>query len=268
MPDACWPRRRSEALPANSIHPAAFGTVHERVYANRGNAPLLGLLSPGAKAILDVGCGAGDNAAALKSINPGCAVYGITFSAREAAIARRFLDNCWVLDVEQPLPSYLCSSRFDAIILSHVLEHLRDPAKVLESLVPLLREGGEVLIAVPNILVWRMRLHFLTGRFEYDRSGALDDTHLRFFTYDTADRYLLARSDTLRLTTKAVSASVPLWWLRRVLPRGWVRALDGLGGRLRPNLFGDQVLLRAVKVGASPQPQNVGPPAVSRSVGN
>ena len=105
-----------------------------------------------------------------------------------------------------------------------------------------------MLIAVPNVLSWRMRLQFLQGNFEYESTGVLDDTHLRFFTYFTADQYLLAKSPDLQVSTKTVSGSVPLWWLRRhILPQRWSERIDQWGCRHWPNLFGSQVLIKVMK---------------------
>jgi hypothetical protein len=42
--------------------------------------------------------------------------------------------------------------------------------------------GGAILVSVPNVAHWSVRLSLLFGRFEYARSGILDRTHLRFFT--------------------------------------------------------------------------------------
>jgi 2-polyprenyl-3-methyl-5-hydroxy-6-metoxy-1,4-benzoquinol methylase len=227
----------------------AFGAGRgERIYDNAGNPALCALLAPGARRVLDVGCGAGANAALLRARAPGSTIEGITFSAAEAELARRQLDRCWLFDLEQSFPAELEAARFDALVCSHVLEHLREPSAVLGRLARLLRPGGCALIAVPNVLCWQQRLAFLAGRFEYRAHGVLDGTHLRFFTYDTADRYLLAEAPELRLVAKHVTGSVPLWWLRRrVLPRRWSAGIDALGCRARPNLFGTEILLKAVK---------------------
>ena len=220
----------------------------ERIYRNDGNLPLIALLGPAVRRVLDVGCGAGDNAALLRARYPECEVHGITFSAAEAQLARRHMSECWVTDVESALPVDLQEKRFDTLLFSHVLEHMREPGAVLQRLCAVLQPGGTVLIAVPNVLSWSMRLQFLTGNFEYQTEGVLDDTHLRFFTYRTADRYLLGRCPQLRLVAKSATGSVPLWGLRRfLLPARWSAGIDALGCRAWPNLFGHQILIKAVR---------------------
>jgi len=198
--------------------------------------------------VLDIGCGAGNNAALIRSMNTACDIFGITYSASEAALAQKHMTKCWVADIEGKLPDDLINQSFDVLILSHVLEHLRDPAAVLACYSRLLRRGGQVVIAVPNILSWKMRLQFLLGDFQYQSSGVLDDTHLRYFTYFTADEYLLSKSTDLAVTHKTVTGSVPLWLLRRyVFSQQWSKHMDQWGCRHWPNLFGGQILIRAVK---------------------
>lgn len=222
--------------------------VPSRIYSNAGNLPLISLLGEGYHRVLDIGCGAGDNAALLKSRQPDCQVYGITHSRAEADLARQHMEHCWVFNIEKDIPCELSDQMFEAMIFSHVLEHLRDPAKVIARFTALLRKGGIILIAVPNVLSWRTRFQFLIGRFEYESAGALDDTHLRFFTYHTADKFLLAKSPGLEVIHKAAQGGVPLWLLRRfVFPKKWCEWIDAWGCRHWPNLFGGQVLLKVTK---------------------
>jgi SAM-dependent methyltransferase len=222
--------------------------ITERIYSNQGNTALIDLLDNNYHRVLDVGCGAGDNAALVRSRNSDCDIVGITRSVSEAALAQRYMSKCWVTDVEDELPPELASQSFDVLIFSHVLEHLRDPAMVLARFSRLLCRRGQVLVAVPNVVSWPMRLRFLFGDFQYRETGVLDDTHLRFFSYFTADRYLLSQCSDLELIDKVAPGNVPLWQLRRhVLPRPWIESLDRWGSDRWPNLFGRQVLMRAVK---------------------
>ncbi len=220
----------------------------ERVYTNKGNTPLIDLLDSRCGRVLDIGCGAGDNAALVRSRFPDSEIFGVTHSPAEAERALAYMKKCWVIDIEKEFPGDLLSESFDVLVFSHVLEHMRDPAVVLANFSRLLSRGGQVLIAVPNILSFRMRYQFLRGDFQYQPSGPMDDTHLRFFTYLTADRYLLAETSDLTVTHKTVKGSVPLWLLRRhILPNSWRERIDEWGDRRWPNLFGGQVLIRAVK---------------------
>src|ERR1035437_5490944 len=96
----------------------------ERVYSNKGNSPLLNLLDKEYGSILDIGCGAGDNAALVRSMNPDCEIFGITHSPSEAALAQKHLTKCWVSNIEHDFPDDLTNHSFDVLIFSHVLEHL------------------------------------------------------------------------------------------------------------------------------------------------
>jgi 2-polyprenyl-3-methyl-5-hydroxy-6-metoxy-1,4-benzoquinol methylase len=222
--------------------------ISERVYSNLGNTPLVDLLESPCQRVLDIGCGAGDNAALIKLKNPKCEIFGITSSSAEAVLARAHMARCWVSDIECGLPGGLESYSFDTMVFSHVLEHLRDPASVLARFSRLLCSGGQVLIAVPNVLSWRMRLQFMSGNFQYQSSGVLDDTHLHFYTYVTAEAHLLPGSLDLDVAQKTVSGNVPLWLLRRyIISSGLRKRIDSWGCHHWPNLFGEQVLIRAVK---------------------
>ena len=222
--------------------------LSNRVYSNQGNQSLIDLLDKGCKRVLDVGCGAGDNAALIRAMHLHCDIRGITHSAVEANLARKHMAQCWVFDIENEFPADLLDQSFDVLIFSHVLEHLRDPAVALVRFLRLLRIGGQVLIAVPNVLAWPMRLKFLRGNFEYQSEGVLDDTHLRFFTYFTTERYLLSTSPDIEVTRKATSGSLPLWLLRRyIMPRSWTEWIDRWACRHWPNLFGTQILISGIK---------------------
>ena len=67
-------------------------------------------------------------------------------------------------------------------IFADVLEHLKDPATVLERVKPFLKEDGCILVSVPNIANVAIRLELLLGSFEPEELGILDRTHIRHFT--------------------------------------------------------------------------------------
>lgn len=219
----------------------------KRVYQNLGNEDLIKLLTPCSK-VLDVGCGNGANARLIADKYPDAQVSGVTIAQTEADASKPYLKKCYVFDMESSWPDQLQEESYDALIFSHVLEHLRDPALVVAKYVQHLQSGGQILIAVPNVLNWRQRIDFALGRFEYESAGVMDDTHLRFFTYLTSDRYLLSRCKDVSITHKLATGSVPLWLLRRaVLPSKWSDFIDKNGTKFWPNLFGSQVVFRGIK---------------------
>jgi 2-polyprenyl-3-methyl-5-hydroxy-6-metoxy-1,4-benzoquinol methylase len=217
------------------------------VYQNEGNLLLLSLLLPNVRTILDVGCGAGDNARLIRKLNENIEIIGITLSAEESKHARRYMTAVHVVDLDVSDLSFLGERRFDAVIFSHVLEHVKDPQRLLSlSARQHLRAGGQVLIAVPNILYYKNRLRLLTGHFEYEETGIMDRTHLHFFTWNTADRYLVESIKELKLAHKVAEGSAPLWVLRRwLLPVTVSTKIDEYFVRLFPNLFGWQIVMSA-----------------------
>lgn len=220
-------------------------------YKNAGNDIVLSLVGDRDRRVLDVGCGAGDNARRLAQSHPDVEVVGLTHSAEEAELARPHMAAVHVLDLERDLNglgAHAFGEPFDVFILSHVLEHLSDPATVLSSLMPMLVPGGRVIIAVPNLLEWRTRLKLMGGSFQYTDHGILDRTHLRFFTFDTAPLELVHPIAGLCLVEQQARGAVPLGPLRR-LPgtRRLCAQIDRAGVRRWPNLFGGEVVIMARK---------------------
>jgi 2-polyprenyl-3-methyl-5-hydroxy-6-metoxy-1,4-benzoquinol methylase len=73
--------------------------------------------------------------------------------------------------------------RYEFIVCADVLEHLRDGARLLARLRPLLAAGGELLLSVPNVAHAAIIAGLFDDRFEYGGEGLLDPTHLRLYTW-------------------------------------------------------------------------------------
>lgn len=146
---------------------------------------LLAHVPPGPNRVLDVGCGEGIMARALKQLGKASWVAGVERFPEAAARAETAIDELVVGDVETvDLP--FDPQSFDVILLGDVLEHLRDPWRQLERLAALLKPGGMAIVSVPNVRNWRVVFSLaFKGRWEYAPLGILDRTHLRFFTRST-----------------------------------------------------------------------------------
>ena len=79
----------------------------------------------------------------------------------------------------------LAKESFDYIIFADVLEHLRDPEKVISRIKGLLKMTGSILISVPNLCHSAVLIDLLNDKFEYKEIGLLDSTHIHFFTYNS-----------------------------------------------------------------------------------
>lgn len=142
------------------------------------------------RTVLDVGCGIGLNGAALK--RTGARVTGIEIVPRSIERSSQVLDEVIRADIESDasVSAALGGRRFDLVVLADVLEHAVDPRAVLDRFLPYVEEDGHVLVSLPNVAAWPVRLGLLAGRFEYGSSGIMDDSHLRFFTRESAVKLL------------------------------------------------------------------------------
>ena len=71
--------------------------------------------------------------------------------------------------------------RFDYILFVDVLEHLRQPQKILKAVSEILKEDGSVLLSVPNVGHNDLVVKLFDKRFDYTDIGLLDSTHLHFW---------------------------------------------------------------------------------------
>ncbi|PYQ61086.1 MAG: hypothetical protein DMF58_06020 [Acidobacteria bacterium] len=132
------------------------------------------------KDVLDVGCGFATTSQHIQQL--GNRVLGVESSAEAVKIARTRIGEV----IEADLQQFSTERKFDTIIFADVLEHLAWPIGVLRQYKAMLKGGGSVIISLPNVGLWSVRLGLLFGRFHYDETGVLDRTHLRFFTRSSA----------------------------------------------------------------------------------
>lgn len=218
--------------------------VDHKVYANYGNAEVLKHVPKDISLrVLDVGCGAGDNAHALNLV--GHAVYGVTLSDFEAVKAREHCQDVQVYNLEQGLPSPYKSDIFDVVICSHVLEHICFPESLMRDVIAVLRPGGKLIVALPNLVFIRNRWALLRGRVEYQQSGLMDNTHFRWYTFQSSASMI--KSSGFSVKEHYVTGYVPLGVIRRLLPKTGA-LIDQLLCRLFPGLFGYQIVLVAEKI--------------------
>jgi methionine biosynthesis protein MetW len=112
--------------------------------------------------ILDIGCGDGRVAQALKD-HFGYEVVGIDVAPSFVEACRKRGLEVYRCNIEaEPLPEV---GIFDAVIMTEVIEHLLDPMRVLrERISKVLKPEGIIIITAPNFCYLKHRISLLLGR--------------------------------------------------------------------------------------------------------
>ncbi|MGL5125357.1 MAG: class I SAM-dependent methyltransferase [Fusobacteriaceae bacterium] len=130
--------------------------------------------------ILEIGAGTGATLVYAKESGFAKEVHGIDLVELDGQ-NHPFIDKFSIGNIEEIEVPYK-EKEFDVILLLDILEHLVNPKEMLINLKKYLKDDGYILISLPNFReLINMRNIFLKGDFKYEKSGILDETHLRFF---------------------------------------------------------------------------------------
>ena len=135
--------------------------------------------------VLDAGCGFATTSERIQKL--GNEVTGIEESAVACEVASKRIARVVQADLRD---ANLGDEQFDVLIFADVLEHVPWPVGVLKNYLRYVKPDGSVIVSLPNVGLWSVRFAHLFGRWEYEETGVLDRTHLRFFTRKSA-RWLL-----------------------------------------------------------------------------
>lgn len=120
-----------------------------------------------------------------------CKVYAVEIDKDAAKDTKQYTEKIVVDSIENyRWQEEFIDLQFDYIIFADVLEHLYYPKKVLKSVREFLREDGSILVSIPNIAHNAIIINLLKNEFNYNPTGLLDDTHIRFFTKKTFDELI------------------------------------------------------------------------------
>jgi 2-polyprenyl-3-methyl-5-hydroxy-6-metoxy-1,4-benzoquinol methylase len=130
--------------------------------------------------VLDVGCGAGSNAAWYRR-HGAREIVGVELDPASAARATAVLDQVICQPIEAAVDTL--GGSFDLIVCADVLEHLVDPWSVVRELGRFATVDTCLAISMPNIRFLPAIVRIAFGRgIAYEERGIFDSTHLRFFT--------------------------------------------------------------------------------------
>ena len=139
-------------------------------------------LVPPPAMLLDVGCGTGAFLRLAKT--RGCEVTGteLSHAGAEAAMAQGLrVHEGEIWEAEFPAAS------FDVVTCWHVIEHVSDPRRMLAEVHRILRPGGWLILATPNLEDYIFRAAYMLARLRRPRfyEPGEREVHLFFFSAQT-----------------------------------------------------------------------------------
>lgn len=185
---------------AYSFDPAAQNNTAARVSE---------LALTGGPRVLDIGSGPGWVSRYLAGEH-GRQVTCLDYDADAIEALREAGLEAFEVDLEaDDWASEIAGESFDVVILADVLEHLRDPARLLQRLIDdkLIAPDGYLVISIPNASHESVIAELAMGDFRYTETGILDETHIRWFTLESLRRLLEGSGflvDRIHRTTRSL----------------------------------------------------------------
>jgi SAM-dependent methyltransferase len=130
----------------------------------------------GGRRVLDLGCADGYLAAIL-------AARGYRVTGVERACAAGFPPEVALVEADLDLGLPVLDGLFDFVLCADVLEHLKEPKRLLDQIRGVLAPGGRLVCSLPNSGNLYFRLNILAGRFPRHDKGLFDRTHLHFLMW-------------------------------------------------------------------------------------
>ncbi len=150
------------------------------------NAEVLKLIPTTSRKVIEIGCSSGALAREFKKLHPDANWIGVEIDPDYAELAQRYCDTTVVRNLEEcGQDFYNTYSDQDCWIFADVLEHFKDPWKILKSIRSVIPNDGCVVACIPNAQNWNLLARLAVGDFRYENMGLLDRTHLRWFTRQT-----------------------------------------------------------------------------------
>lgn len=162
------------------VHCGALAHRFENYFEAYRN-DLVDMVPGNVSSILDVGCSCGNYGYVLKKKKPELFVAGVEPNHSAAQKARQYYDQVITGRIED------CNFNvgFDLINCGDVLEHLEDTWSILAQMHGMLKNGGYLVLSVPNAGHWTLVADLLKGRFEYIPAGIQCSGHIRWFTRES-----------------------------------------------------------------------------------
>lgn len=148
-------------------------------YYQNQRPEIYGMVPEFADKILEIGCAAGGF---RLNFSEHVEYWGVE-PVREAADQARQKNIKALCGTYDEVCNQIPDAYFDVVVCNDVIEHVADPEAFLFSLKNKLAPNGVLVGSIPNVRFWGNLINLLVRRdWQYEESGVLDRTHLRFFT--------------------------------------------------------------------------------------
>ncbi len=158
----------------------------ERIHENASHGIILSQITPGSM-VLECGCATGYMTRYMKEALD-AKVSIVELNPSDYDQAKKYAADGICTDLEsREWWDYYQGRKFDYILFADVLEHLRNPERVLKWAVDLLKEDGTIIASIPNVAHADILVNLLNGRWNYTPLGLLDNTHIHFWAEKNLD---------------------------------------------------------------------------------
>jgi methionine biosynthesis protein MetW len=177
---------------------------------------MLDIIKTGTK-VADIGCG--NSLLPVKLKEKGCSIFAADISKKVLEQYKTFKVDGFQIDLEK-ITEIKLTNKFDYIILSEVLEHIRNPEQVINTLKT---NTKYFLITIPNSASYQFRYSLMfRGRF-FTQWVYHPSEHLRYWSHIDFLDWLEALG--LHVLQTPVSDGFSLWGLFPNLPNLWKNLL-------------------------------------------
>ena len=203
--------------------------------------------------LLDVGCGSGDGLAFMSRL--GWRVEGVEVDPEAVAVARSkglIIHTGTLKDQQFP------DSQFDAVTMSHVIEHVHDPISLMSECMRVLKPNGILVMITPNAcslghsfyggswvaLEPPRHLHIFTPSALRKAAGIAGFSRIEAFSSIRGAEWIVLSSQMIRRTGRGHDLGANLWLRRR-----WARAFQAIEAAALcfNGAIAEEIVLRARK---------------------
>lgn len=124
--------------------------------------------------------------------------YWLEYDNNALKEAEKFYKNVKQYDLNNLVDLDFEVDKFDVIIFADVLEHLLFPEKVLEFFKKYLKDDWYIIVSLPNVANWQIRINLLFWKFDYTETWIMDKTHLHFYTFKSAKQIIKSTWFTIK----------------------------------------------------------------------